>query len=382
MAETVCYLDHSSTAFPRHPGVAAAMSTAVARMASPHRGGYAPACEASQLVERCRQSAARRFGLRDPRRVIFTSGCTDSINQVLHGLLRPGDMVTACLADHNAVLRPLYRLAQGGVKVRLIPANKFAILDAALLRDAIHERPCKLLVLTHASNVTGAILALDDCLEVAHAAGVPVLLDAAQSAGHLPLAMDEFGIAAAAIPGHKALAGPPGIGLLCLGADFDFPPFRQGGTGVNSESEEMPASAPERHESGTPNVPGISGLLSALGHEQAELTRAMQLRREAWRALSTVDRVTLYGPGENDPAVPVLSFNIDGLPPEMIALWLAERGVAVRAGLHCAPGAHRALGTFDGGGTVRVSFGATNTGADVERLVQEVALLVEGCCVG
>lgn len=377
MTRTVCYLDHSSTTYPRSGSVADAMTAALNQAASPDRGGYGLASEAERLLEQCRKAVARRFGMQDPNRVVFTSGCTDSINQVLHGLLRPSDRVVACTADHNAVIRPLHALAQAGVQVRLVTAGRFALLDPDSLAAALAESPARLLILTHASNVTGAVLDLRACLQAARQAGVPVLLDAAQSAGHASLALDELEVAATAIPGHKALGGPPGVGLLCLGRGFEFPPARQGGSGFDSASLEMPGELPARYEAGTPNVPGIAGLLAALREETVAVTQAGELRNKAWAALSNSPGVTLYGPGPKDTSVPVLSFNVAGLPPQLVAACLAEEGVCVRAGLHCAPGAHRAIGTFDEGGTVRASFGLTNTEADVARLVKAVERLTE-----
>ena len=381
MSNPGCYMDHASTAFPRAPGVVEAVAWSISHFASPNRGAYAQADQAAQMVETCRRVAARRFGVGDPQRVIFTAGCTDAINQVIHGMLGPGDTILAGTSDHNAVLRPLHRRAAEGVNVRLLPAGKFGILEPEVLRSALRNTSCDLLVLTHASNVTGAVIALEDCLSLAADAGVPVLLDAAQSAGLLPVHIDRFGVAATAIPGHKGLAGPPGIGLLCLGAGVKLRPLRQGGTGWNSESPEMADSGPDRYEAGTPNMPGIAGLLAALEAEPPDLSRLMHLRNETCRFLSELEGVTVHGPTAGQPAVPVVSFTVENLPPEVVALWLAEKNIAVRAGLHCAPGAHRALGVFEQGGTVRVSFGPGNSEADLHRLFQALTLLVQECVV-
>jgi cysteine desulfurase/selenocysteine lyase len=379
MSNRDCYLDHASTAFPRAPGVAEAVCWALDHFASPNRGTYARADEAAHVVQLCRQAAAKRFGIDDTQRVIFTAGCTDAINQVIHGMLGPGDTILACASDHNAVLRPLHQRAAEGLNVRLLPANKLGIMEPESLRSALRTTSCDLLILTHASNVTGAVVALEEYLSLAAAAGVPVLLDAAQSAGLLPLDLDRLGVAATAIPGHKGLAGPPGIGLLCLGVDVNFRPLRQGGTGFNSESPVMPSSGPDRYEAGTPNVPGIAGLRAALEAEPPDPSRMMRLRDEACRFLATLEGVTVYWPLQDHPAVPVLSFTVANLPPEVVSLWLAEQRIAVRAGLHCSPGAHRALGVFNQGGAVRVSFGPNNSEEDLDQLFQALTILVQEC---
>jgi len=379
MSKPSCYLDHASTAFPRAPGVAEAVCWALDHFATPNRGVYTQSDEAAQTVQSCRQAAARRFGVDDARRVIFTAGCTDAINQVIHGMLGPGDTILACTSDHNAVLRPLHQRGAEGLNVRLLPANKLGIMEPALLRSALITTECDLLILTHASNVTGAVVALGECLSLAAAAGVPVLLDAAQSAGLLPLDLDRLGVAATAIPGHKALAGPPGIGLLCLGLDVNLRPLRQGGTGANSEYPEMPSSGPDRYEAGTPNVPGISGLLAALEGEPPDPSWMMHLRAEACRFLATLEGVTVFGPMTGQPAVPIVSFTVANLPAEVVALWFAEQNIAVRGGLHCAPGAHRALGVFEEGGTVRVSFGPNNSEEDLSNFFQTLTLIVQQC---
>ncbi len=361
------YLDNSATTYPKPPAVRAAVVRAMTRYgANPGRSGYAMSMDTARAVYDCRRAAAEFFGAKGPQCVVFTPSCTQSLNMVLKGVLRPGDHVVVTDLEHNAVMRPLEALRARGVTVSVAavtPGDSDATLEA--FRRALGPNT-RLVVCTQASNVCGIRVPVERIAALCHAYGVKLCVDAAQSAGLIPIDLTESGIDYLCCPGHKALFGLMGTGLLLL-RDPEAPldTLIEGGTGTQSARLTQPEDPPERYESGTLNVPGILALREGLrfvarrGPEtlwQEEARKADRL----YRQLEQIPGVKLCTASPVPPDfVPVLAFNLQGLESEAVGAALAARGAAVRCGLHCAPMAHRKLGTEHG--AVRVSPGPFTT---------------------
>lgn len=368
------YLDHAATSFPRPERVIRAVERCLREVAgSPARGGHAGVLQANRLVYDARERAARLLGVADSARVVFTSGATLAINVALRGTLRAGDHVLTTDMEHNAVARPLARLRREGVEVGVVPHDPDGARFVAALEEARRERT-RWLVVNHASNVNGQALDLDAVAGWCAASGVRLGVDAAQSAGLLPLDVDGLGAGWLACSGHKALHGPPGVGVLAVGAGVEIEPLVRGGTGSHSESEDPPGELPEALEPGTPNTPGIAGLGEsiALVLEEGVATlhgRAQALARRLESGLRAIDGVAVWGPGAAERAVPVVSFVIEGADPSLTATRLEDDwGMRLRVGLHCAPAAHRRLGTFPAG-TLRASPGPLNAEVEIDGLI-------------
>ena len=371
------YLDHGATSFPKAPGVADAVSRFLTEEAgTPGRGGHRLTVAASRALELGRQRVAGLLGA-DPERTLLGPGATFWINSALQGWLGPGDRVVLSALEHNAVMRPLRRLERR-LGLELVVAGGAAstgVPTAAEVAQLVAAAPTRLVVLCHASNVSGAVLPVAEI--AAAVAPVPVLVDGAQTAGNLPVDFSRLGAAAFACSGHKGLLGPPGVGVLLLAAGVELEPLVCGGTGSRSESEEMPEWLPDRLEAGTPNGPGIAGLGAAcawLADRTVEAIRDREQRsaQHAAEGLARIPGVRLHGRDAGAPHIGILSFTVAGVDSGELAGWLdREHGIMVRAGLHCAPAAHRRLGTFPNG-TVRAGFGPFSTEEDVDRLVEAV----------
>lgn len=373
------YLDHAATSFPKPREVIAAVAEYLTeKSANPGRSGHRLSVQAARVIYESREALASLLGVADSRRVLFAASATTAINAVLHGFVRPGDHVIATSLEHNAVARPLRQLHESrDVKVTIVPADSAGHVRISALADAVRPET-RLAVVTHASNVTGAITPLPELRQAL--AGVPLLIDAAQTAGAVPLAFDELGIEFLAFTGHKSLLGPQGTGGLCVKSGVEFTPLVQGGTGSRSESDEMPDFLPDRHECGTPNGPGIAGLGAGA---RLLLARGIDVVRAHERSLlemmlaglAHLDGVTIHGAGETHDQLPIVSLRVAGLSPKEVAFRL-DRGheIMVRAGLHCAPFAHRTIGTYPEG-TVRFAAGYSNTEQDIEAAVAAVAAI-------
>ena len=373
------YLDNAATSWPRPEAVYRAVDDYQRRLGAPAgRGAYREALAVQSLVTRCRKSAATLFNAPDPRQIVFTFNGTDSLNLALHGVLRPGDHVVASVLEHNSVLRPLRELgAILGISTTLIPANAAGQVDPDDYRRALRPNT-RLVALLHASNVTGAVQPIAEVGRIAREAGALFLVDAAQTAGALPIDVQALGIDLLACPGHKGLLGPLGTGLLYIrqGVESQVRSLRQGGTGTASETDRQPETLPDKYESGNHNVPGICGLAAGVdfvleqGVETIREREQLHLRRLR-EALSDVAAITLYGPPSAADAVGILSLSIAGYDPQDIATILDDSfSIQTRAGLHCAPGAHRHLGTLETGGTLRLSVGPFTTDSDIERAIE------------
>jgi cysteine desulfurase family protein len=382
------YLDNAATSYPKPDSVYAAMDHYNRNIGAPGgRGSYASATDAQSTMDRCRKLTADLLGVASPAQVAFTFNCTDSLNSVLHGLLRPGDHVVTSQIDHNSVLRPLNKLQAHGVESTVVPVGPNHLISPDSVRRAIKSNT-RLLSLIHASNVTGVVQPIEEIAQIARERGVLVLLDAAQTAGQLPINMADLPVDFLAAAGHKSLLGPLGTGVLCLrpGVEEHLQSFRQGGTGSSSEQAAQPTTLPYRYESGNHNMPGLFGLTAGLEHITTTGIDAIREHEQKLMhllsdGLSAIEGVCLFVTGDVE-TTSVLSLNITGYEPHDVATILDQNfQIQARAGLHCAPGAHEALGTLTAGGTVRLSPGPFTTPEDVEAAVAAVREIA-GAMVG
>lgn len=399
------YLDNAATSFPKPPGVADAVRDYLLHNGtSAGRGAYREAVEAGRMLQQCRAAFRKLMHARPADHVIFGLNGTDALNTALKAVLRQGDHVVTSALDHNSVLRPLNAARERiGVAWTAVEADPLTtILDPAAVAAAIRPETA-LVVISHASNVTGAIQPVDEIAELCRERGVLFLLDAAQSAGHLAIDFGATPIDLLACPGHKGLLGPPGTGLLLIrsGVEARMQSVREGGTGSASEVAVQPEALPDRFESGCHNAAGIAGLLVALGwilergisslraHEIA-LNQRLLGRFEALARDDTARSAGLndaarqgnvpfayFGPRRAEERVGVFSFRIESLEPaELSAILENQYGLLTRSGLHCAPFTHRALGTQPGGGLTRLSFGPFTSIEDVDAAADAVDELV------
>ena len=379
------YLDNAATSWPKPPEVARGMVRFLEETgANPGRSGHRLSIEAARLVYETRVAIAELFGAEDPLRVVFGLNVTDGLNLALHGLLRAGDHVITSSMEHNAVMRPLNELAHAGVQTTKVACNGDGSLDANLVEAAIQSNT-RLIVLNHASNVCGTILPVREVGQIARKHGLLFLLDSAQTAGVLPIDMEADGIDLLAFTGHKSLYGPMGTGGLIVGPRLtpsQLLPQRQGGTGSRSEKEVQPDFFPDRYESGTPNALGLAGLLAALNWLKEEGIEAIREREEALcaellAALGEIKGVELYGTRDASKQTATVAFNIRGMESSTVGLRLDEEfNILCRVGLHCAPSAHRSLGSFPDG-NVRFGLGAFNSLEDVRFAVDAVRQLAK-----
>ena len=373
------YLDNAATSFPKPPAVAAAMARYLTEVgASINRGVYASAQDAGMTTLLLREGLCRLFRHGDPTRCILTAGNTMGLNMALRGWLKPGDHCIVSSMEHNAVMRPLHDLVDQGVSFDRIPCDREGRLDPAGLPPLIRPNT-RLVAMAHASNVGGAIQDAAAVGKLCRERGIPLLLDAAQTAGHWDIDFEGWGLAALSVPGHKGLMGPGGIGALLLSQDFarGLSPILTGGTGSASDSEVQPEYMPDKFESGTANLPGIYGLKAAVDfiletgvdrlreHETALTGRFLDGIRD-------VPGVRLAGPWELEDRAGVISVDFQNIDNAEASFLLEERwGIMTRCGLHCAPNAHKTLGTFPQG-TVRFSPGWFTTEAEIDAAVGAV----------
>ena len=367
------YLDNAATTLIKPAAVTRAMQYALTSMSSPGRGGYDTSARAERTLFQCRELAAELFDMDSPERVVFTFNATHALNIAIKSMVRPGDSVLISGYEHNAVTRPLNSIEN--VDIRVFEADLFdwdALLDD--FRRKIESKP-SVVICTQVSNVFGYILPIDEIAELCHANEIPLIVDASQSAGCLPVRMKGWNAAFIAMPGHKGLYAPQGTGLLLCGRAVR--PLMEGGTGSESKLQQMPEFLPDRLEAGTHNVPGIAGLLEGLryvtrvGIDFIRMKEAFLLERLVYK-LKRNDRVKLYAAMENNAVQSgVLSFTVKDRDCHWVAEQLAHRGIAVRAGLHCAPLAHRTADTIETG-TVRASVSAMTLPNEIDRFVTEL----------
>lgn len=378
------YLDNAATSFPKPESVYQAVDRAQRHLgANPGRGGHRLSLDASRLVFETRETLADFFGISDSSRIAFTNNATTAINLALFGLLQPGDRVVTSSMEHNSVTRPLRVLQERGVQVVKVAADSFGRVDSAALRQACLE-PTRMVVLSHCSNVTGTLQPLEEIGPWCRKQGILLLVDAAQSAGVFPLHVEALKIDLLAVPGHKGLLGPLGTGLLYVRDGLQPRPLMYGGTGGNSGSDLPIEEMPDRLECGTLNATGLAGLKAGVEYLQSRgvaQLRALEiaLMEQLIAGLRQIPDVSLYGPLDPVHHGAVLSFNLKGVDPAELGYRLDhDFDILVRVGLHCAPDAHRSIGTFPRG-TVRVSPGHFNTRAEIDHLLSAVATLSAEC---
>lgn len=380
MSKGLIYLDNSATTYPKPRSVVNAVGRAVLQYgANPGRGGFEMSVRTGQAVYRCREAVAALLGAPGPECVVFQQNCTQALNLVMKGTLKPGDHVVVSDLEHNAVMRPLEALKARGVTysvAEVVPGDNDATLEA--FRKAMGPKT-RLLVCTQASNVFGVRVPVERLAALCHQYGAKICVDAAQSAGVVPINVAESGIDYLCCAGHKGLYGPMGMGILVLRDPQDkLDTLIEGGTGTQSKSLMQPDDPPERYEAGTVNVPGIIGLLAGVGfvaQRGPESIYREELGKAAYlhRALSGIKKVRLYTPEPRAPwYVPVISFNVGDIVSEEVGAYLAKRDIAVRCGLHCAPCAHRKFGTEETG-TVRASVSVFTARQELDALAAAVA---------
>ena len=370
------YLDNAATSFPKPESVYQAVDRCLRQDGAAFgRGAHAGSDRVRGIVDDARRAVSKLIDAESYKHLVFTLNCTDSLNIVLQGLLNSGDRVITTVLEHNSVLRPLHQLRQDrNIQVVTVGIDaRTGLLDLDELRDELAEAPTALVAVTHASNVTGVIQPVRQIVELTHKAGGLVLLDAAQTAGHLPFSMQELDVDFLAAAGHKGLMGPLGTGILAIrpGLETRLRPFRLGGTGTNSELPQQPETMPQRFESGNLNVPGIAGLQAGvdwlLQKSVAEVAHhTSTLYPILFNGLSQLENVRCVSaaPSDNrqDSAIGIVSIVVDGMDSRDVGMILDQSfQIECRTGLHCAPLIHKPLDTESLGGTVRFSLGPFNT---------------------
>jgi cysteine desulfurase / selenocysteine lyase len=372
------YLDNAATSFPKAPGVGAAVADALeSPLGNAGRPSSIAGLGASRVAFEAREDLAALLGVPDSRRIAFTKNATEALNLAIMGAVPAGGLLAVSSLEHNSVMRPARRLeAEKGVGLIVFSCDEEGKPDPDSLSSALAARP-DLLVLTAASNVTGAITPFEEAAALCRAAGVPFLVDGSQAAGHVPIALGDTSISAFCFAGHKGLLGPEGTGGIWMAEGFELPPLLCGGTGSESASELQPDILPDRYEAGTQNAPALAGLLVAARFLSRTGLREVERRERALRdrlvdGLGGIPRLSLLGPDAASRSVPVLSLTAEGISPAELALELGKREIAARPGLHCAPSAHRALGTLESGGTLRLSPGFFTTESEIDEAVAAI----------
>ena len=380
------YLDNGSTSYPKAPGVGATMASYIEQVGvNIARGGYEEAYDAAQVVLETREQLCSLFDYSKPENVIFTSGITASINQLLKGFLHSGDYVLTTSMEHNAVMRPLNQLSAKGIKAEVVPCERDGTLPLTRLEDYLRRLHPRLFIMMHASNVCGTLLPAQEAGAVCHRYGTRFVLDCAQTGGVFPVRMSEWHIDALAFAGHKSLLGPQGIGGFIITDEMaaEVDPLLAGGTGSRSHLEMMPDFLPDRFEAGTQNLPGIFGLHTALNYieqEGIDAIRAVKLQRtkQFLEGLRTLSGIRLVGLPTVAGRTAVVSMDFLQLDNAEAAYRLEnEFGIMTRCGLHCAPRAHQTLGTYPQG-TVRFAPGHTTTEGEIDAAICAIKQIMAG----
>lgn len=375
------YLDNAATSWPKAPGVSDQMKYYLDCVgASINRGVYAPAQEVGLKTLTLREQLAAFFHHPDPNHVILTSGCTAALNLAIKGLLQPGDHVLVSSLEHNAVMRPLVQL---GVAFDRVPCDSEGFLRCDLIEPLIRPNT-KLFVLSHASNVCGTVQNAEAIGKLCKLHDLPLLLDAAQSAGHIAVDFEAFGLSALAVPAHKGLLGPQGIGALLVTPDFAarLDPLLAGGTGSVSDSEKIPPYMPDRFEPGTPNLPGIYGWSASMDYVNQTGLAEFRSHETALTAhflngLADIANIRVVGTQDITRRVGVIGIDFSDIDNAEAADRLEQEfGVLTRCGMHCAPAAHKALGTFPQG-VVRFSVGRCTTETEIDEALSAIRILAQ-----
>ncbi|WP_174615214.1 aminotransferase class V-fold PLP-dependent enzyme [Virgibacillus ihumii] len=376
------YFDQAASSFPKPPEVGEAMVYALNEAgANPGRGSHKLARDAANLIQETRERASRVFGCTDPKKALFYPNATVALNQAIKGYpLEAGDHVIASSFEHNSIRRPLeYLKKQKGIVVTYIKWEEDSNQFIHNVKSAISSNT-KLIAMTHASNLTGAILPIEEVAELAHKNSIITLVDGSQTAGHTEINMTAQGIDMLVFSGHKGLLGPQGTGMLLVEGNIQLEPIHHGGTGAHSESVGQPDQWPEKYESGTLNTPGIAGLNAAMKQfekrQNENVPRETLLAKKLLTGLKTIPGITCYGPDEHQPRMPIVTFNVRNISSQEMAMILdSHYDIAVRAGLHCSPLGHESLDTMERG-AVRASLGIYNTDAEVNTFLKAVSEIV------
>lgn len=367
-SEEPIYFDNAATSWPKPPEVLAAMQGYMQDVGgSPGRSGHRLSIAAARIVFDTREKLAQLFNIADPLRIALTKNATEALNIAVFGFLKPGDHVITSGMEHNSMMRPLRAMEKKGLEITAVRCSPEGLLDLADMVRAVRKNT-RAIFITHAANVTGTVMPVSDAGRIACEHGLVLCVDAAQTAGCYPIDIVDMNIDLLAFTGHKSLFGPPGTGGLYIreGLEKDVAPICVGGTGSRSEVEEQPDFLPDRYESGTPNTVGIAGLGAGIDFVLAQGVGQIKAREEHLmkmfvEGIRDLPGIILYGQTALAGRVPVVSFNIVGVDPAAVALELDERfDIMSRPGLHCAPAAHKTIGTYPQG-AVRFSFSCFNT---------------------
>lgn len=377
------YLDNAASSWPKPPQVKEAMMQCLDEYAAnPGRGGHRLALRASKALYYTRMKLAQLFNISNPNDIVFTSNATGALNLGIKGILRPKDHVITTTLEHNSVRRPLeYLKSTQEIEISYISPRDDFSFDIADFEKQIKANTA-LVVVTHASNLTGTLVPIEDLGFLCNKYNIPFMVDASQTAGIFPIDVQNMNIQLLAFPGHKGLYGPQGTGGLYIDSKVELEPLMHGGTGSQSEWIEQPSTRPDRYESGTANTVGIVGLgagvdyILKIGLENIR-EKEMALTAELMKRLGKIRGVKLYGSSTNEERSAVVAFNIEGLDASEVAFILDKQyQIAVRAGYHCTPLGHETMGTMDAG-AIRASFGFFNEMADVDALEMAVREIVD-----
>ncbi|RMF98442.1 MAG: aminotransferase class V-fold PLP-dependent enzyme [Candidatus Schekmanbacteria bacterium] len=375
------YLDNAATSHPKPPSVVKAVNDALLKYGgNPGRGTNSMALQAYRKVFQVREKIADFFGIDDSSRIIFTSNATEALNLAIKGMgIETGEVITSPM-EHNSVIRPLALLKRQGVEVKKVKASERGEIDPDDVKKIITKKT-RLAVFTHSSNVLGTIVPINEIGKICREYGVVFLVDAAQSAGHIPIDVKSSSIDLLAASGHKGLFGMQGTGFLYISPDVSLIPLKEGGTGSFSESENQPDELPDKFESGTLNTPGIVSLGAGIdyikkkGGIEAIAEKEKNLINKLIDGIKDIDRIELYGLIGKENRLGVLSLNIKNRDPMKVSEILDKKfGIITRAGIHCAPDAHRLAGTFPNG-TVRLSPGIFNSEKDIDKTIKVLHIL-------
>ena len=375
------YLDNAATTIHKPEGVAQAMVQALSSLGNSGRGAHEATLDASRIIYGTREKLARLFGIKDPMRIAFTCNATESLNIAINGLFEKGDHVITTMCEHNSVLRPLYRLEENGVELSILPADSKGVPMYGELERLIQQNT-RAIVITHASNLSGNVTDLGRVSAITQKYKLLLVVDASQSAGCIPIDVEKMGIDVLCFTGHKGLMGPQGTGGIYVREGLEIRPLKVGGSGVHSYDREHPKEMPTALEAGTLNGTGIAGLFSSLDFildtgVEAIHKKEMKLAKRFFDGIKDLPEVTVYGDWQNSERTAIVSVNLGTEESGQVSDWLWEDyGIAVRAGAHCAPLMHKALGT-EKQGAVRFSFSYFNTEEEVDTAIQALKEILE-----
>jgi len=379
------YLDNAATSFPKAPGVAEAVFDFLKNTGSnAGRSSHFRAIKASRIIFETRMLIAELFGIKDETQIIFTSGTTESLNLVLLGLIKEGQHILTSSLEHNSVMRPLHYLREKkGISIETFSIDSKLEVDLNDFRDKVVRKP-DLIISTAASNVIGTIFPVKEMADIAHTMRIPFIVDAAQYAGNQVINLSATQIAAFCVPGHKSLLGPTGTGFLWLSENTCPEPLKFGGTGSKSYQEIQPDFLPDKYESGTPNITGLAGLKAALEFidkkgMQNIINQKKEICKYFFSALKQIDELEIKSPESMEIQSGVFSISPGNISLSDFTCELDRKGIAVRMGLHCAPAAHKAIGCFDKGGTLRMSPGYFTTIEDITNTIKVLKEIIFLC---